>query len=80
MSVFILILWLNIDTGAIEGATKVGAATSVIECQTVAAKKLDDNAGEVAKAREAGRVPFVTCVDVSAYTEQRKRAADSTRL
>jgi hypothetical protein len=80
MNVFVLILWLNAQNGAIEGATKVGPASTPIECQTTAAKKLDENHDEVAKAAAEGRVPFISCVDVSNYAEQLKHAAAATHL
>lgn len=80
MKVFVMILWLNAQTGDIEGATKVGAAATPIQCQTVAAQKLDENRDEVTKAAAAGRVPFVACVDISDYAEQLKHAAAATHL
>lgn len=80
MKIFVLILWLNAGTGDIEGATKVGPASTPIECQAIGGKKLDENRDEVLKAAAEGRVPFLACIDVSNYAEQLKHAAAATHL
>lgn len=78
--IFTLILWLNVTTGNIEGATKVGPAQTVLECQTQAAKKMEENSEEMAKITADGRVAFIACVDVSAFSEQLRHAAEATKL
>lgn len=75
VSVFVLVLWLNVTTGGIDSATKLGGADSVLHCQQSAAQQLDEKPDEVKKMLAKGLTPRVICIDTSQFGEELRRDA-----